>query len=100
MLLSKVPADEHAPAFLGLGVVGDQANTPLTLITKVLELRHEIADAHSKGLGRDNDGNATVLTPLNEARLLEIRQQHFANPRRHSSRGRGQSGAPCAERRP
>ena len=45
-----------------------------------------------------HDGNATVLIPLNEARLLEIRQQHFANPRRRSSQGRGQSGAPCAER--
>jgi hypothetical protein len=36
MLLSKVPAEEHAPALLGLGVVGDQAKTPLSLITKVL----------------------------------------------------------------
>jgi hypothetical protein len=36
----------------------------LTLITKGFELHHEIADAHSKGLGRDDDGNATVLTPL------------------------------------
>jgi hypothetical protein len=31
LLLSKVPAEEHAPAFLGLDVVGDQAKTPLTL---------------------------------------------------------------------
>jgi hypothetical protein len=36
MVLSKVSAQEHASAFLGLGVVGYKPETALTLITKGL----------------------------------------------------------------
>jgi hypothetical protein len=81
MLLSKVPAEEHAPAFLGLGVVGDQAKTPLTLIMKGLELRHEIADPHSKGALRNLQNACTdaseIRAPLSAAALMSPLSQGF-----------------------
>jgi hypothetical protein len=84
MLLSKVPAEEHASAFLGLGVVGKEPEPALTLVSKGLELRHEIPDACRESLRRDDDGDAAVLIPLNEARLLKIGHQHLTDPSRYS----------------
>src|SRR5437879_6494853 len=71
-------------------VVGKQSKTPLALIAKGLELRHEIAHAFFEVLGRHHDVDAAFLIPLNEPRLLKIRQQHLANPSRDSRRvGKG-----------
>jgi len=50
VLLSEVPPEEDASAFLGLGVIGDGPKPALTLVTKCLELRHEIAGASSEDL--------------------------------------------------
>ncbi len=79
-LLSEVPPEEHASAFLGLGVIGDGRKPALTLVTKCLELRHEIAGASSEDLERYHDDDTAVLIALDEASLFKIRQQHLANP--------------------
>lgn len=80
VLLAEVSPEEHASAFLSLGVIGDRPKSALTLVTKCLELRHEIAGAGSEGLKWYRDHDAALLIALNEARLLKIRQQHLANP--------------------
>jgi hypothetical protein len=73
-LLSEVPPEEHASAFLGLGVIGDSPKPALTLVTKCLELRHEIAGTNSEGRGRYHNDYAAFLIALDEAGLLKIRQ--------------------------
>jgi hypothetical protein len=92
VLLSEVPPDEHASAFLGLSVVGDGSKPALTLVTKCLELRHEIAGAGSEHLERYHDDDAALLVALDETGLLEIRQQHLADPYRYAGRVRERGG--------
>jgi hypothetical protein len=84
VLLSEVAPEEHASAFLGLGIIGDGPKAALTLVTKCLELRHEIAGASSEDIKRCHDGDAALLVALDEAGLLKIRQQHLANPCRYA----------------
>src|SRR5262245_5420859 len=86
MMLSEVSPQERASAFLGLGIVGNEPEPALTLVTEGLELRHEIANASCKAHPRDDDSDAAVLIPRNEPRLLEIRQQHLTNARWHARR--------------
>src|SRR5581483_4432245 len=86
IVLSEVSPQEHASAFRGLGVVGHEPKTPLALVAKCLELRHEIADAGCEALRRDDDGDAAAVISLDEPRLLEVRQQHLADARRHACR--------------
>jgi hypothetical protein len=74
VLLSEVPSEEHAAAFLGLGVIGDGAKPTLALVTKCLEFRHDIAGAGSEGLQRHRDFDAVLLIALDQAGLLKIRQ--------------------------
>src|SRR5215467_12465635 len=80
MFLSEIPPEAHASAFLGLGVIGDGAKPALPLMTKGLELRHQIVAAGLEDLGRCPDADATLRIALNEAGLLKVRQQHIANP--------------------
>ena len=86
VLLSEVSPQEHASAFLGVSVIGDGPKPALALVTKCLELRHEIAGASSEDLARYHDDDAALLIALDEAGLLKIRQQHLANPRRYAGR--------------
>jgi hypothetical protein len=74
LVLSEVPPEEHASAFLGLGVVGDGRKPALPLVTKCLELRHEIAGASSEDLERYHNDDAVLLIALDEAGPLKIRQ--------------------------
>src|SRR5262245_21176737 len=80
--LAEIPPEAHASAFLGLGIIGDRTKPALTLMTKRLELRHQIVGASLEG--RCLDADATLRIALNEASLLKVRQQHLANPHRHS----------------
>ena len=80
LLLSEVPPEEHASAFLGLRVTGDGPKPALTLVAKCLELRHEIAGASSEDLDRNHNVDPAFLIALDEAGLLKIREQHLANP--------------------
>src|SRR5262245_34596976 len=84
VVLSKVAADKHAAALLRPCVVRKQPETLLILITSGLELRHDVADACSEVLGLHGDMNASLL-PLNEARLLQIREQHLTYSSRYAS---------------
>ena len=86
MVLSKVPPEEHAPAFLRLRVVGKQSKPAFALIAKGLELRHQVAHAGFEAVGRHRDIDAAFPVPLNECCLLKIRQQYLANPCGHASR--------------
>jgi len=86
------PPQEHASAFLGLGVIGDGPKPALTLVTKCLELRHEIAGASLEGLKRHSDGDAALLIAHDQAALLKIGQQRFANPYRYAGRVRERGG--------
>jgi hypothetical protein len=63
MVLSKVAPEEHAAAFLGLGVVGKQSKPAFALIAKGLELRHQVAHADFEAVGqhRDFDGMSLLL---------------------------------------
>jgi len=92
VLLSEVPPQEHASAFLGLGVVGDGPKPALTLITKGLEFRHEIAGAGPESVERYHNDDATLLIALDDAGLLKVRQQRLANPHGHASRVRERCG--------
>ena len=78
--LAEIPPEAHASAFLGLGIIGDRTKPALTLMTKRLELRHQIVGASLEDLGRCLDADATLRIALNEAGLLKVRQQHIANP--------------------
>jgi hypothetical protein len=73
MLLSEVPPEEHASAFLGLGVIRDGPEPPLILATKSHELRDEITGASLEGLERRRDNDAALLIALDEAGLLNVR---------------------------
>ncbi len=64
VLLSEVPLEEHASAFVGLGVIGDGPKPALILVTKCLELRHEIAGVSSEDLRRYHDDDAALLIAL------------------------------------
>ncbi len=64
VLLSEIPPEEHASAFLGLGVIGDGPKPALILVTKCLELGHEIAGVSSEDLRRYHDGDAALLIAL------------------------------------
>lgn len=105
LLLSEISPEEHASAFFGLGVISDGPKPLLALVTKSLELRDEIPGSSPKGLKGYRDADAAVLIALDETGLLKIRQQCFANPRRHAGRvrERGSSrgsmlGCPSSER--
>jgi hypothetical protein len=80
ILLPEMPPYKHASAFRRVGIVGNQAKTPLALIAEGLEFRNEIADAGLEYLRRYDDCNTPVRTPFNESRLFKIRQQHLAYP--------------------
>ena len=86
MVLSKVAPEEHTAALLRLGVISKQSKPAFALIAKGLELRHQVAHAGFEAVGRHGDPNAVFLVPLNEPGLLEIRQQHLANPFGHAGR--------------
>jgi hypothetical protein len=105
VLLSEVPPEEHASALGRLRVICDAPKPSVTLVTKCLELRHEIAGASSEELKGHRDDNATLLIALDEASLLKIRQQCLTNPHRYAGRvrercrGRGSAlGRPSGER--
>ena len=90
MILSKIAADKHAAAFVGLGVVGKESQTPFALVTKRLKLGDEFVHPSFELLGRRRDADAAFLVPRREPRLLKIRQQHLADPGRHAGRvGKG-----------
>ena len=74
MVLTEVASDKHAAALLGLGVVGKQSKPAFALIAKGLELRHHVAHAGFEAIGRRRDIDTAFLVPLNEPRLLKIRQ--------------------------
>jgi hypothetical protein len=74
VILSKVAPEENAAALLGLGVIGNQSKPAFALIAKGLELRHHVAHAGFEAIGRHRDIDAAFLVPLNEPRLLKIRQ--------------------------
>ncbi len=80
LLLSEVPPEKHASAFVGPGVIGDGPKPALALVTKCLELRHEIAGTGSEDLERYHNDDAAFVIALDEAGLLKIREQHLANP--------------------
>jgi len=80
MRFSKVVPDEHASAFLRLGVVGNQPKTPLALEAKSLELRDKFADTPGEFVRWHSDNDAAVLVALNKAGLFEIRKQYLADP--------------------
>jgi hypothetical protein len=80
LLLSEVPPEEHASAFLEPGVIGDGPKPALALVTKCLELRHQVTGANSEDLERYGNDDAVLLIAVDEADLLKIRQQHLANP--------------------
>jgi hypothetical protein len=74
MVLTEIPPDEYASAFLGVGIVGNQAKTPFALVAEGLEFRHEIADAGLERLRRHGDCDVAVLIPFNGSRFFKIRQ--------------------------
>jgi len=84
VILSKVAPEEHAAALFRLGIIGNQAKTPFTLVAEDLESRHEIADSILERFRRHNDCDATILGPFNASSLFKVRQEHFANPRRYA----------------
>ena len=84
MVLSKVASDEHTAAFVGPRVVGNQPKAPFALVTKDLELRHEIAHTGFEALGRHHDADAALLVTRREPRFLKIRQQHLADSGRYA----------------
>ena len=92
MLLSEVAADEDASAFLGLRVVGDGPKPALTLVTKCLELRHEITDAGAEALERYHEADKALVIALDEAGLLKIGEQYLTDPARHTGRIRKRGG--------
>jgi hypothetical protein len=96
VLFSEVPPEEHASAFLRLRVIGHDPKPALTLVTKRLELRHEIAGARSEGLNRYHDGDVALLIALDEAGLLEVRQQYLADASRHAGRVRKRGCSRCS----
>src|SRR6185503_18664643 len=84
ILLPEIPPDEDAAALLGVGIVGDQAKTPFTLVAEDLQFRHQDPNAGSKAFWRHHNGDPAFLVPLNDPRLLQIRKQHPTNPRRYA----------------
>ena len=74
MLLAEIPAEKHASTFLRPGVIGDGAEPALGLVSKRLELRHEIADTGAEAFECHRDADAAVLDALDEAGLFEVRQ--------------------------
>jgi len=74
VVLSKVAPDKDAAALFGLGVICKQSKPPFALIAKGLELRHHVAHAGFEAIGRHCDTDAAFLVPLNEPRLLKVRQ--------------------------
>src|SRR5262245_32657261 len=104
LLLAEVPAEKHASAFRGPGIVGNQTQAALAFVGKGLEFRHEIAHTGLEFLGRHDNADAAFAVLLGEARFIEIGQQHLAYPSRYASRvckGLGRRGAflhpPCGE---
>jgi hypothetical protein len=80
LLLSEVPPQKHASAFLGPDVIGDGRKPALSLAAKYLELRHEIADASSEDLKRRRYDDAARMVALNQACLLKVRRQRLVCP--------------------
>jgi hypothetical protein len=91
MLLSEIPPDKHASALIGLRVMGDKLKPTLTLVTECFELSYQVVGASCEVLER-YDGDTTFLIALDEGGLLEIRQQHLANPHWHAGRVRERGG--------
>lgn len=88
-------------AFLRLGVLGNRPEPALNLVTKRLELSHEIARASSECLEGYRDDYAALLIAPDETGLLEIGEQRFANPYRYASRtapaSRARGNGGCSE---
>src|SRR5262249_36397221 len=88
LLLSEVPPEEQAWAFLGLGVVSDGPQPALTLVMKCLELRHEIGAPARKNSrlesgeralpqgGLDNDATLAISRTRVSDQLLFRRAMH------------------------
>jgi hypothetical protein len=79
ILLPEIPPNEDSAALLGVGIVGNQAKTPLALVSEDFEFRHEVADARLEALRLHDDCDASVLVPFKEPRLFKIRQEHLAD---------------------
>src|SRR5262249_4426630 len=88
---SEIAPDKYASAVLGLRVIGDKPKSTFALVAKRFELSHQIIGAGGEVLERYDD-NTAFLIALDEAGLLEIRQQGLANPHWYASRVRKRSG--------
>jgi hypothetical protein len=69
IILPEIPPDEYAAAFLGVGIVGNQAKTPFALVAEDLEFRHRIADAGLETPADDGAMTASIV-PFNGSRLF------------------------------